>query len=121
MKDGHSIREHVLNMIVHLNVAEMNGAIFDEKSQVFYILKSLPKSFLQFRSNAEMNKIEYNMTTLLKELQNFQFLKGQKEGEANIAHSRRFTPSDILDLRKFRRRKERRGKVLLLLLRQKEG
>ncbi|KAA0052299.1 retrotransposon protein, putative, Ty1-copia subclass [Cucumis melo var. makuwa] len=45
-------------MIVHFNVAEMNGAVFDEKSQEFFILKSLLKSFLQFRSNAKMNKIE---------------------------------------------------------------
>ncbi|KAA0049670.1 gag/pol protein [Cucumis melo var. makuwa] len=68
MKEGQSIREHVLDMIFKFNVAEMNGAVFDEKSQVSYILKSLPKSFLQFRSNAKINKIEYNMTTLLKEL-----------------------------------------------------
>ncbi|KAA0062801.1 gag/pol protein [Cucumis melo var. makuwa] len=38
--------------------AQMNEAVFNEKSQVFYILKSLPKSFLQFCSNVEMNKIE---------------------------------------------------------------
>ncbi|KAA0063887.1 gag/pol protein [Cucumis melo var. makuwa] len=82
MKEGQSVREHVLGMIVNFNVAEMNKAIFDEKSQVSYILKSLSKSFLQFCSNVKMNKIEYNMTTLLKELQTFQSLKGQKEGEA---------------------------------------
>ncbi|KAA0048170.1 Retrovirus-related Pol polyprotein from transposon TNT 1-94 [Cucumis melo var. makuwa] len=68
-------------MIVYFNVPEMNVAVFDEKSQVSVILKSLPKSFLQFRSNAKMNKIEYNMTTLLKVLQTFQSLKGQKEGK----------------------------------------
>lgn len=27
MKEGTSVREHVLNMLVHFNVAEMNGAI----------------------------------------------------------------------------------------------
>ncbi|KAA0041279.1 gag/pol protein [Cucumis melo var. makuwa] len=58
MKEGQSVREHVLNMIVNFNVAQMNGAVFDEKSQVSYILKSLPKNFLQFCSNVEMNKIE---------------------------------------------------------------
>ena len=66
MKEGQSVREHVLDMIVNFNVAEMNEAVFDEKSQVFYILKSLSKSFIQFRSNTKMNKIEYNMTTLVK-------------------------------------------------------
>ncbi|KAA0039045.1 gag/pol protein [Cucumis melo var. makuwa] len=98
-------------MIVNFNVAQMNGAVFDEKSQVSYILKSLPKSFLQFCSNVEMNKIEYNMTTLLKELQIFQSLKGQKEGEANVAHSKRFSPSSSRS-KKIQKRKERKGKGL---------
>ncbi|TYK21841.1 gag/pol protein [Cucumis melo var. makuwa] len=88
MKEGQSVRDHVIDMIVHFNVAEMNGVVFDEKSQMSFILKSLPKSFLQFPSNAEMNKINYNMTTFLKELHTFQSLKGQKEGEANVVHSR---------------------------------
>ncbi|KAA0035551.1 gag/pol protein [Cucumis melo var. makuwa] len=87
----------------------MNEAIFDNKSQVFYISKSLPKSFLQFCSNVEMNKIEYNMTTLLKELQTFQSLKGQKEGEENVAHSRRFAPSSS-GSKKIQKRKGGKGK-----------
>ncbi|TYK09545.1 gag/pol protein [Cucumis melo var. makuwa] len=33
MKEGESVREHVLIMIVNFNVAKMNGAVFDEKSQ----------------------------------------------------------------------------------------
>ncbi|KAA0040193.1 gag/pol protein [Cucumis melo var. makuwa] len=57
MKEDQSVREHVLDMIVNFNIAEMNRVVFDEKSQVSYILKSLSKSFLQFRSNMEMNKI----------------------------------------------------------------
>ncbi|TYK08875.1 gag/pol protein [Cucumis melo var. makuwa] len=96
----------------------MNGAVFDEKSQVSYILKSLSKSFLQFISNVEMNKIEYNLSTLLKELQIFQSLKGRKEGEVNVAHSRRFAPSSSRS-KKIQKRKGGKGKVLLLLLRAK--
>ncbi|KAA0058181.1 gag/pol protein [Cucumis melo var. makuwa] len=30
MNEGASVREHVLNMMVHFNVAEMNGAVIDE-------------------------------------------------------------------------------------------
>ncbi|KAA0060254.1 gag/pol protein [Cucumis melo var. makuwa] len=33
MNEGASVREHVLNMMVHFNVAEMNGAVIDEASQ----------------------------------------------------------------------------------------
>ncbi|XP_038885834.1 uncharacterized protein LOC120076130 [Benincasa hispida] len=68
MKEGASVREHVLNMMVHFNVAEVNEVVVDEKSQIGFILESLPKSFLQFCTNALMNKIEYNLTTLLNEL-----------------------------------------------------
>ena len=32
MKEDQSVREHVLDMIVNFNVAEMNGAVFDESS-----------------------------------------------------------------------------------------
>ncbi|KAA0033235.1 gag/pol protein [Cucumis melo var. makuwa] len=96
-------------MIVNFNVARMNGAVFVEKSQVLYILRFLPKTFLQFHSNVEMNKMEYNMTTLLKELQIFQSLKGHKEGEANVAHSRRFAPSSTRS-KKIQKRKEGKGK-----------
>ena len=46
MNERASMREHVLNIMVHFNVTEMNGAIIDEASQVSFILKSLPKSFL---------------------------------------------------------------------------
>ncbi|KAA0063050.1 gag/pol protein [Cucumis melo var. makuwa] len=30
INEGTSVREHVLNMMVHFNVAEMNGAVIDE-------------------------------------------------------------------------------------------
>ncbi|KAA0047873.1 gag/pol protein [Cucumis melo var. makuwa] len=87
----------------------MNGAIFDEKSQVPYILKFLPKKFLQFCSNTEMNKIEYNMTTLLKELQTFQSFKGQKVGEENVVHCKRFVPLSSRS-KKIQKKKGGKGK-----------
>ena len=77
------------DMKVHFNVAEMNETVIDEANQVSFILESLSESFLQFRSNAVMNKIAYILTTLLNELQTFESLmkiKGQK-GEENVATS----------------------------------
>nr|WP_277543858.1 hypothetical protein [Halomicroarcula sp. FL173] len=44
MKEGTSVREHVLDMMVHFNVAEENEAVIDEKSQVSFIMMSLPFS-----------------------------------------------------------------------------
>ncbi|XP_038877369.1 uncharacterized protein LOC120069658 [Benincasa hispida] len=72
MKERASVNEHVMDMMVHFNVVEVNRVVVDERSQVNFILESLLKSFLQFRTNALMNKIEYKLTTLLNELQAFQ-------------------------------------------------
>ncbi|KAA0036106.1 gag/pol protein [Cucumis melo var. makuwa] len=60
MKEGTSVREHVLDMMMHFNIAD---------------------------TNASLNKIEFNLTTLLNEFQLFQNLtKGKgKEVEANVA------------------------------------
>ena len=57
MKEGTSVREHVLDMMVHFSVAKENEVVIDEKSQVSFIMMSLPKSFFQFRTNVVMNKI----------------------------------------------------------------
>src|ERR1051325_6631005 len=54
---------------------------------------NLFRRFFQFCSNAIMNKIQYSLTTLLNELQTFESLmknKGQQQGEANVAHSKKF-------------------------------
>ncbi|KAA0041767.1 gag/pol protein [Cucumis melo var. makuwa] len=60
MKEGTSVREHVLDMMMHFNIAE---------------------------TNACTNKIEFTLTTLLNELQRFQNLTmGKGIGlEANVA------------------------------------
>ncbi|TYJ96373.1 gag/pol protein [Cucumis melo var. makuwa] len=87
MKEGTSVREHVLDMMIHFNIAKVNGGAIDEANQVSFILESLPKSFIPFQTNASLNKIEFNLTTLLNELQRFHNLtKGKgKEVEANVA------------------------------------
>ncbi|KAA0032890.1 gag/pol protein [Cucumis melo var. makuwa] len=87
MKEGTSVREHVLDMMMHFNIAEINGGAIDEANQVSFILESLSKSFIPFQTNASLNKIKFNLTTHLNKLQRFQNLtkdKG-KEVEANVA------------------------------------
>ncbi|KAA0038018.1 gag/pol protein [Cucumis melo var. makuwa] len=87
MKEGTSVREHVLDMMMHFNIAEVNGGVIDAANQVSFILESLPKSFRPFQTNTSLNKIEFNLKTLLNELRRFQNLpKGKgKEVEANVA------------------------------------
>ena len=68
MKEGAFIREHVLDMMMHFNIVEVNGEPIDEAKQVSFIFQSLLKSFIQFQTSASLNKIEFNLTTLLNEL-----------------------------------------------------
>lgn len=86
MKKGQSVGAHVLNMINYSTEAETHGATIDDGTQVSMILESLPPSFLQFKSNYVMNKLNYNMTQLLNELQTFEAISIGKvqEGEANV-------------------------------------
>ncbi|RVW52634.1 Retrovirus-related Pol polyprotein from transposon TNT 1-94 [Vitis vinifera] len=87
MKNGSSVREHVLKMIHHFNEAEINGAKIDEKTQVGMILETLSPSFLQFRTNYIMNHKKCNLTELLNELQSYETLIDDKGGKANIAEA----------------------------------
>ncbi|KAA0051371.1 gag/pol protein [Cucumis melo var. makuwa] len=91
MKEGSFVRDHVLDMMMHFNIAEVNGGAIDEANQVSFNLESLSKSFIPFQTNASLNKIEFNLTTLLNELYRFQTLimgKG-KQVEANVATTKR--------------------------------
>ena len=51
------------------------------------ILESLTSDFLPFTTNYIMNKLEYNLTQLLNELQTFETISKtrSKVGEANVA------------------------------------
>ena len=72
MKDGTSVREHVLRTMTHFNTAETHGGRSDERSQVTMIMETLPKSFLQFKSNYVMNKLTFTLTPLLNELTHYE-------------------------------------------------
>ncbi|KAA0056064.1 gag/pol protein [Cucumis melo var. makuwa] len=91
MKEGTSVREHVLDMMMHFNIAEVIGGAIDEANQVSFILESIPKSFIPFQTNVSLNKIEFNLTILLNELHRLRNLtKGEgKEVEANVATTKR--------------------------------
>ncbi|TYK27112.1 gag/pol protein [Cucumis melo var. makuwa] len=115
MKEGTSVREHVLDMMMHFNIVEVNSGPINEANQVSFILQSLPKNFVLLQTNASLNKIEFTLTTLLNELQRFQNLtmgKG-KEVEANVAT----TEKELLGGSSFKTRvrtlnmkKKRKGK-----------
>ena len=94
MKDGTSVREHLLRMMTYLNTVETHGARIDESSQVTMIMETLPKSFLQYKSNYVMNKLSFTLTQLLNELTHYESMlvdTRKPSGEANIATSSKST------------------------------
>ncbi|XP_047949148.1 uncharacterized protein LOC125194982 [Salvia hispanica] len=77
MKEGTSVRKHVLKMMSHLNQIEVLGGAIDPESQITIILQSLPPSFQHFKLNFEMNKRDYTLAELLTELQSTEDLMAQ--------------------------------------------
>ena len=72
MKSGTPVRDHVMMMTNYFTEAELHGGNIDEVSQVGIILNSLSNDFIQFTSNYIMNKLKYDMSQLLNELQTFE-------------------------------------------------
>ncbi|XP_047952632.1 uncharacterized protein LOC125198301 [Salvia hispanica] len=77
MKEGTFVRQHVLEMMSHLNQIEVLGGTIDPKSQITIILQSLPPSFQQFKLNFEMNKWGYTLAELLTKIQSAEDLMVQ--------------------------------------------
>ena len=72
MKSGTPMRDHVMMMTNYFTEAELHGGTIDEVSQVGMILNSLSNDFIQFTSNYIMNKLKYDLSQLLNELQTFE-------------------------------------------------
>ena len=90
MKNGTSVREHVLRMMTHFNTAETHGGRIDERSQVTMIMETLPKSFLHFKSNYIMNKLTFALIQLLNDLTYYESIlidPLEPSGEASVAES----------------------------------
>ena len=94
-------------MINLIHEAEIHGATVDEKTQVSVILESLTPAFLPFTTNYIMNKLEYNLTQLLNELQTFETISKtrSKEGEENVAQRRPSSSSAGRTIKKRRRKR----------------
>ncbi|RVW82191.1 Retrovirus-related Pol polyprotein from transposon TNT 1-94 [Vitis vinifera] len=127
MKNGSSVREHVLKMIHHFNEAKINGAKIDEKTQVGMILETLSPSFLQFRTNYIMNHKKCNLTELLNELQSYETLIDDKGGKTNIAEanavvgkassSRNKKKTNVRNQKDKKKIQKKKGRLLSLNLR----
>ena len=62
------VRVYMLEVITVLNDIEIMEALIDEENQVDIALETLSDSFDTFKLNYVMNKLNYNLTELMKEL-----------------------------------------------------
>ena len=83
----------MLRMMAHLNMAETHGARINVQSQVTMIMETIPKSFLQFKSNRSMIKLTFTLIELLNKLTNYESVMNgprRPNAEANVAESSKF-------------------------------
>ncbi|KAL5539145.1 hypothetical protein UlMin_045516 [Ulmus minor] len=84
MKLGTPVRDHLLRIMAHFNEAEIHGSSIDQQTHVGMILETLPDSFIPFKTNYVLNKMDLNLTALMTELQTFESMIKSKGGEANM-------------------------------------
>ena len=67
MTEG-SVQDHFLQMMGHINTAEVMGAKLEQEMKVDMILEYLPNSFSQFKMNYNMNKLKLTPDDLMHKL-----------------------------------------------------
>ena len=75
MKAGTPVRDHMMLIISYLKGMEILGSEIDGHTKIDMILKSLPKFFDTFK----LNKLEYTVTELMKEIHTADGLTKKKE------------------------------------------
>ena len=63
------VKDHCLEMISHINRAEVMGAKLQKEMKIDLILQSLPKNFNQFKVNYNMHKMDLTPVQLMHELE----------------------------------------------------
>ncbi|KAL2487227.1 Uncharacterized protein Adt_31983 [Abeliophyllum distichum] len=85
MKSRTPVKDHMLTMIGHFNVAENLGATIDANTQVDMVLNSLPYMFSQFIVDYHLHKMDMPLIELMNELQNVESGLKAKGGNAYAA------------------------------------
>ena len=85
MRSSTPMRTYMLEVIGLLNDMEIIGAEIDRETQVDMVLETLSNSF-DFKLNYSMNKLSYNLTELMKELQAAKALFSKDKNKGAEAH-----------------------------------
>ncbi|KAL5736585.1 hypothetical protein ACOSQ2_031373 [Xanthoceras sorbifolium] len=64
-----AVKDHMMKVIAHLNIAELNGAEVDCETKIDMIVNSLSDSFDQFKLDYTLNNKEYTLQGLMQDVQ----------------------------------------------------
>ena len=71
-------------IISYLNEMEILGSEIDGETKIDMILETLPETFDTFKLNYSMNKLEYTVTELMKELQTAEAFTKKKRAQGEV-------------------------------------
>ncbi|KAL5857343.1 hypothetical protein ACOSQ3_004801 [Xanthoceras sorbifolium] len=82
MKPGQAVKDHMMKVIAHLNIIELNGVEIDSETKIDKIVNLLLDSFDQFKLDYSLNNKEYTLQGLMQDVQRAEKIllkgKGQK-------------------------------------------
>ncbi|KAK0577895.1 hypothetical protein LWI29_001967 [Acer saccharum] len=81
MKPGQAVKDHMMKVIAHLNIAELHGAEIDGETKIYMVVNSLSDSFDQFKLDYTLNKKEYTLQGLMQDVQSAEKILVKGKGQ----------------------------------------
>ncbi|KAI9180050.1 hypothetical protein LWI28_000646 [Acer negundo] len=81
MKPGQAVKDHMMKVIAHLNIAELHGAEIDGETKIDMVVNSLSDSFDQFKLDYSLNKKEYTLQVLMQDAQSAEKILVKGKGQ----------------------------------------
>lgn len=108
-KAGTPVRDHMLTVMGHLNEMDILGSEIDLETKIDMIMETLSDSFDGFCLKYSMNKLNYTVTELMKELQTNEAMLNKnkkKSGEAHVTEQKASTSGSNRVVRKPKNAKQ---------------
>ncbi|KAL5764701.1 hypothetical protein ACOSQ2_017295 [Xanthoceras sorbifolium] len=80
MKPGQAVKDHMMKVIAHLNIVELNGVEVDGEMKIYMIVNSLLDSFDQFKLDYTLNNKEYTLQGLMQDVQSTEKILVKSKG-----------------------------------------
>ena len=81
MKLGQAVKDHMMKVRAHLNIAELNGVEIDGETKIDMVVSSLSDSFNQFKLDYTLNKKKYTLQGLMQDVQSTEKILVKSKGQ----------------------------------------